>query len=126
MGLIRTKIRLSNPSDQSVRAMEVDALVDTGAQFLCLPAVIADELKVQTESIRRAIVANGTREDCRYVGPVRVQFENRRCIAGALVMGDEVLLGAMPMQDMDLVIAPLIHKVTPNPESPDIGVAVVK
>ena len=126
MDLIRTKIRLSNPSDPSVRAMEVQALVDTGAQFLCLPPEIADELKVPTESMRRAVVANGTREDCRYVGPVRVQFENRRCLVGALVMGTEVLLGAMPMQDMDLVIAPSLHKVTPNPDSPDIGIAVVK
>jgi len=36
-----------------------------------------------------------------YVGPVEVKFENRSCFTGALVLGDEVLLGAIPREDMD-------------------------
>jgi len=44
----------------------------------------------------------------------------------ALVLGDSVLLGAIPMEDMDLVIHPLDRKVSVNPESPDIPSAIVK
>jgi hypothetical protein len=42
-----------------------------------------------------------------YVGPIEVRFKNRVGFAGALVMGDQVLLGAIPMEDMDLVVIPI-------------------
>ena len=61
-----------------------------------------------------------------YVGPVEVQFNNRRCYVGALVLGDEVLLGAVPMEDMDLVVSPSRQTVVVNPESPNIPSSVVK
>lgn len=48
------------------------------------------------------------------------------CFVGALVIGDEVLLGAVPMGDMDLVISPSQRTVTVNPESPNIPHARVK
>jgi hypothetical protein len=42
---------------------------------------------------------------------------------GAFVMGDEVVLGAVPMEDMDLVVSPLTREVTVNPKHPDGPVA---
>jgi hypothetical protein len=63
------------------------------------------------------------------VGPVRVTFENRSCFVGALVLGDEPLLGAVPMGDLDLVIAPGRQSVTrrpPGPRSPNFPHARVK
>ncbi len=50
---------------------------------------------------------------CPYVGPIRIVFENRECY-----VGDEVLLGAVPMEDMDLVISPPLRRVTANPQHP--------
>ena len=38
------------------------------------------------------------------MGPIEVNFANRRCYTGAIVLGNEVLLGAIPMKDMDLVL----------------------
>ena len=35
-----------------------------------------------------------------YAGPIEILFENRNCFVGALVLGDEVLLGVVPMEDM--------------------------
>ena len=61
-----------------------------------------------------------------YVGPIEVIFENRTCFAGALVLGDEVLLGGVPMEDMDLIISPAHQKVVVNPESPNFPRAFVK
>jgi hypothetical protein len=61
-----------------------------------------------------------------YVGPVEVRFGNRRCFTGAMVLGNEVLLGAIPMQDMDLVLRPQLQSVDVNTESPNIPLSVAK
>jgi hypothetical protein len=61
-----------------------------------------------------------------HLGPVELAFENRKCYVGALVFGDEVLLGAVPMEDMDLVISPALRRVVVNPENPNFASAVVK
>jgi hypothetical protein len=61
-----------------------------------------------------------------YVGPVKVSFENRMCFVGALVLGDEVLLGAVPMEDMDLLLSPSRQSIVVNPISPNIPHARVK
>jgi hypothetical protein len=54
-----------------------------------------------------------------YVGPLLVRFRDRTCFVGAFVMGDEVLLGAVPMEDMDLVIDPGLGQVQGRyPEGP--------
>jgi hypothetical protein len=45
---------------------------------------------------------------------------------GALVLGNEVLLGAIPMEDMDLVIIPKTRTVDVNPENPNISATIVK
>jgi hypothetical protein len=61
-----------------------------------------------------------------YVGPIEVRFAERACFTGALVLGDEVLLGAVPMEDMDLVVSPAMRTVTVNPDSPHIPSSTVK
>ncbi len=45
---------------------------------------------------------------------------------GALVLGDEVLLGTVPMEDMDLVVNPSRQAITVDPSSPNIPHARVK
>jgi len=60
------------------------------------------------------------------VGPVEVRFSNRRCFTGAMVLGNEVLLGAIPMEDMDLVLRPQLQRLDVNPESPNIPLSVAK
>ena len=61
-----------------------------------------------------------------YVGPIEVHFANRRCFVGAMVMGDEAFLGAIPMEDLDLVVPPLTHEGTANPSSPNIPSSLAK
>ena len=58
--------------------------------------------------------------------PVKVTFEKRFCYVGALVLGDEVLLGAVPLEDMDLVVDPGRRRLTVNPTSPNLPHARVK
>jgi clan AA aspartic protease len=126
MGLVYSSLSLSNPVKTDLKPIEVSSLVDTGALFLCIPEHIAIQLQLNELEKREVTIADGSKKLCSYVGPVKVQFENRSCFTGALVIGDSVLLGAIPMEDMDLVIQPALLKITVNPANPNIPSAIVK
>lgn len=124
MGLIRATIHLTNPKRSDLAPVEVRALVDTGAVHLCIPERIAIQLGLEEQEKRSVTVANGATQVVPYVGPVRAIFGNRSCFTGAMVLGNEVLLGAIPMEDMDLVVRPLTQEVGPNPQSPNIPASI--
>lgn len=123
MGLIKTRIDLSNASDPD-KKLSVDALVDTGALHLCIPDHVRQELGLNTLEQRNIITADGKTHKADYVGMLKVQFANRTSWIGAMVLGNEVLLGAIPMEDMDLVIHPTSRSVAVNPESPNIPTSI--
>lgn len=106
--------------------MEVRALADTGAVHLCIPEHIALQLKLDEQEKREVTLADGSKRLIPYVGPLEIRFANRRCFVGAMVMGDEVLLGAIPMEDMDLVIRALTREITVKPASPNIPSSLAK
>ncbi len=126
MGLIRTDLTLRNPRDPSLAPLMVRALVDTGALHLCIPAHLAIQLKLDKLEDREVTTADGIKHLCPYVGPIEVHFGNRGCFTGALVLGDEILLGAVPMEDMDLVVSPASRSVTVNPASPNVPSSTAK
>jgi clan AA aspartic protease len=126
MGHIFADIVLSNPRKPELRGVTVKALADTGALMLCLPEHLVIQLELEAETTREITVADGRCMRVPYVGPIKVAFENRICFVGALVLGDEVLLGAVPMEDLDLVLSPSLQRVTVNPASPNIPHARVK
>jgi len=126
MGLVYTDLTLKNPRDSELKPLKVNALVDSGALMLCLPQHIASQLGLETQELRDATTADGTVHKVPYAGPVEVIFEDRHCYVGALIMGDDVLLGAVPMEDMDLIISPAHRKVVVNPESPNFPSALIK
>ncbi len=126
MGLVFSNIELSNPVQPELKRLQVKCLVDTGSTYLCIPSHIAAQLNLKPLETREATLANGTSESVPYVGPIRITFENRNCFVGALVLGDEVLLGAVPMEDMDLIVQPKLFKLSVNPESPNIARGHVK
>jgi clan AA aspartic protease len=126
MGHIYAKIALSNPREVDLKPIEVDALVDTGAITLCIPEHIVVQLKLVEVEKREVTPADGRNMVVPYVGPVQVNFEGRTCFTGALVLGDSVLMGAVPMKDMDLVLDPARQTITSNPASPNIPHALVK
>jgi hypothetical protein len=71
-------------------------------------------------------LADGGKKLVPYVGPISIRFKNRVGFAGALVMGDQVLLGVIPLEDMDLVILPKERILDVNPYSPNIATSIVK
>ena len=120
------KLRLSNPRNPSSTPVEVSALADTGSVFLCIPQHVSLQLGLDVLQEREVKLADGSCVSVPYVGPVIVQFKNRTGVMGALVLGDEVLLGAIPLEDMDLIVNPRDRTVDVNPASPNIASGIVK
>ena len=126
MGLIRGTVSISNPTKPELAALEVSALADSGAVHLCIPEHLALQLSLGELERREVVLADGHRRTVPYVGPVEIRFRNRRCFTGAMVLGNEVLLGAIPMEDMYLVLRPQLQSLDVNPESPNIPLSLAK
>ncbi len=126
MGLVYANIELSNPIVADLKPLSIRCLVHSSSTYLVLPQHVATQLSLKTLETREATTADGSSHTVPYAGPVRITFEGRNCFVGALIMGDEVLLGAVPMEDMDLVIQPKLLRLSVNPESPNIARGHVK
>lgn len=117
---------LKNPKNPDATPVETQALADTGSVFLIIPEHIRLQLSLEELEQREVTIADGSRRMVPYVGPVELRFKNRGAYVGAVVMGNEVLLGAIPMEDMDLVVLPRDRKVDVNPLNPNFAAAIVK
>ena len=126
MGLTNAKIQLRNPRRPELAAIVAEALADTGSVHLCIPAHVQVQLKLDPVDDKEVTLADGSRRLVPYVGPIELRYLNRVGFAGALVMGEQPLLGAIPIEDMDLVVVPKTRQVILNPESPDVASTVAK
>ncbi len=120
MGLTYVDIRLEHPPLN--RSLETRALVDSGSVFLTVPEHVAIQLgyKLSEEDTREIMLADGSLRTVPMIGPLRVRFGNRYCDLSALVLGDEPLFGAVPMEMMDLILNAAQQTLTVNPRSPYI------
>ncbi len=131
MGLVYADIQLTNADDMAlarrklldpskVRSMTVKANVDSGAYMLCLNEHVATQMELPVLGKQSAQMADGSVCELEVVGPVEVRFENRYTHCNALVLpGDnQVLLGAVPMEDMDVLIHPREQRLIVNPDHP--------
>ena len=118
---------MRNPRNPDIAPVEViDALADSDSVHLCIPEHVRIQLELEEIDNKEVTLADGTRKLVPYVGPIEVRFKNRIGFAGALVMGDQVLLGAIPMEDMDLLITPKTRVLDVNPNSPNIATSIAK
>ena len=131
MGLIYAEIELINGGDlelarrhfigqEEVKRMTIMALVDTGSYMLAINENIKEQLQLPVVETRKAQMTNGHVVDCEVVAPVEIRFKNRRSVCSAIVLpGDaEPLLGAIPLEDMDVLIHPLRQELIVNPDHP--------
>ncbi len=131
MGLVYAEIELINGGDlelvrrgymdkDEVKRMYVTALVDTGAYMLCVNENIQEQLQLSVLEKRKGQMADGSVKEYGVVGPVELKFRNRRTLCNAMVLpGDnELLLGAIPLEDMDVLIHPLRQELIVNPDHP--------
>jgi clan AA aspartic protease len=131
MGLTYADIELINADDialakryiigqEEVKRLHINMLVDTGAYNLCINESMQAQLELPFLEKRKGQLANGSIEEYDFVGPVVIKFKNRQTVCNALVLqGDnEPLLGAIPLEDMDVLIHPLKQELIVNPEHP--------
>lgn len=126
MGLVTAEITLRNPRKPDLAPVRVQALAGSGSVHLCIPERVRLQLGLEEIGQKEATLADGSRRLVPYAGPIEVGFRNRVGFAGALVLGDSVLLGAIPVEDMDLVVIPSTRTLDVNPESPNIATSVAK
>jgi len=126
MGLAYCMLILRNPRLPEKQPLEIEALADTGSVYLAIPEHVRLQLGLEAEDQKEVTLASGERRMVPYVGPIETRFKNRRAYVGAIVMGDEVLLGAIPMEDMDLVVVPHERRVDINPLNPNFAAASAK
>ena len=126
MGLVNTKLILKNPRRPELKPVEVEALADSAAVHLCIPPHVQIQLELEEIDKKEVTLANGSQKLVPYVGPIELRFKNRVGFAGALVMGDQTLLGAIPMEDLDLIIIPKTRTIDVNPRSPNIATSIAK
>jgi len=126
MGLVNGNLSLRNPRLPDLERVDVEALVDSGSTHLCIPEHIQLQLQLDPIDNKEVTLADGSKKLVPYVGPIELRFKNRVGFVGALVMGDQVLLGAIPMEDMDLVIIPGSRTIDINPNSPNFASSIAK
>ena len=126
MGLVNARITLRNAKNPKLKPVEVDALADSGAVHLCIPEHVRFQLQLDQQDKKEVTLADGSKRLVPYVGPLELRFKNRVGYAGALVMGDQVLLGAIPREDMDLVILPKERRLDINPDNPNVASSIAK
>ena len=137
MGLVRANLELINAGDlemmrrnlmkqDEVRSIAVDSLVDSGAYMMVIPETVRLQLGTEIVAHEIAEYANGDSEKVPVAGPIEVRFANRRTVVDAMVLGNEVLLGSIPMEAMDVIVHPRTQELIVNPENPTMPKMVVK
>ena len=120
MGIVTSTILLRNARVPSLE-LHIDAVADTGSLHLCIPQHVCERLQLEALNDKEVMFADGSTKIVAYVGPLEIRFKNRAGFVGAVVMGDQVLIGAIPMEDLDLIVIPRTRELDVNPRSPDIG-----
>jgi clan AA aspartic protease len=114
--------------EEEIRRMYVNTLVDTGAINLCINQEIQDILGFTIVEERRFRTATGQVETLPVVGNVEVRFKNRSTECRAIVLpgSEQPLLGAIVLEDLDVIIDARRQEVFVNPESPDMALMMLK
>lgn len=131
MGLVYAEVELINGEDlvlarrnfmaeEDVRRIHLNVLVDTGSYMLCINESIQEQLQLPIVDSKKAQTADNRIIDCPVVDQVQLRFKNRQWSGRAMVLpGDaEPLLGALPLEEMDVLIHPLRNELIVNPEHP--------
>jgi clan AA aspartic protease len=132
MGLTYATIELTNQYDENkveegmikaehIRRWSGQVMVDTGAIRMAINEEIRDLLGIRKGSLTNVALADGTLTKIEFVGGIKVRFGNRVSYTGAFVLAGnaEPLLGAIPLEDMDLVVIPSENRLEYNPKHPD-------
>jgi len=98
--------------EHEVRSVTVQAVVDTGTMSLVINEELQQKLGLKVLKIKSALVANGQRVACNETEPVEISWKDRGSSLNAVVIpgAKTVLLGAIPLEDMDLMVNPVTQE----------------
>lgn len=137
MGEVRIKVKLTNALDRAlarrgqikekdIRSYEADALVDTCAVSSVVPTNVMQQLGLESDGQRVAEYADGRNEIVELTEPITFDIIGRKTTEGAMVLGDEVIIGQTVLEVLDLLVDCNSQRVIPNPAHPDQPVVKIK
>ena len=120
MGYVHAEITLKNAGDVTnvkrgyikepeIRQTTVTAMVDTGAATLIINEDVRQKLGLLVESTYKAELADGSVQTYGLTESVQIQWKDRKIACQAVVIpnANDVLLGAIPLEALDLIINPV-------------------
>ncbi len=139
MGLTYATIELTNQFDEykfgegeitqdKIRRWNGECMVDTGAVRMAINEEIKEKLGLKQGQLLTVAMADGSTRAIEMLGGIKVRFGNRSCYTDAFVLpgNTEPLLGAIPLEGMDLVVIPSENRLEYNPGHPDGGLFSLK
>jgi predicted aspartyl protease len=119
MGVVHGDFTLVNLF--TLKQVKIRAMIDTGSTNVLVTFEVARELGFDPDEVSRGnlIVADCRRVQAPRLRPIEIHFEDRSCLSDVFVLGDECLVGVIPLEDMDLVVDPKRQIVITNPAHPD-------
>ena len=139
MGLTYATIELTNQYDEykfgegeiphyKIRRWSGECIVDTGAVRMAISEEIKAILGLKQGQLLTVAMADGSTRAIEMLGGIKVRFGNRTCYTDAFVLpgNTEPLLGAIPLEGMDLVVIPSENRLEYNPAHPDGGLFSLK
>lgn len=134
MGFIKANIEIANSFDMGmarrgrieksqIRKHEVDILVDTGAYNLSINENLAAQLGLEVIGAQSFELADGEIKKFPVAEPVEIRFKNRTTSCNPIILpGDtEMILGCIPLEDMDVVLDPRREVMELPPDRPYIA-----
>ena len=106
--------------EEEVKKMSINMLVDTGSYNLCINEEIQEQLQFPIVEKRKGQTADGRIVECDIADNVQLRFKNRATTCRAMILPGncEPLLGAIPLEDMDVLIHPQRQELIVNPKHP--------
>jgi len=137
MGEVRVKVKLTNALDRAlarrgkikqeeIRSYEANALIDTGAFPSVIPQNVMEQLGLESDGQRLAEYADGRKDIVELTEPITFDIMGRKTTEGAMVLGDEVIIGQTILEVLDLLVDCNNQRVIPNPAHPDQPVVKIK
>ena len=95
---------------------------------MCVPESVALQLGFDITEVSQQVVmlADGHQRNVPKIAPIDIAFGNRSYVTEAVVLGNEALLGAIPMEAMDLMVDLRQQTLIANPQHPNYPAASAK